>query len=195
MTIMTKEKRNESRIRCDYYNWLGSIVGTSWRGRKYDAMLSTLSRMEFYFYIPNDDNRAADGVELRMIFADEMRYDPHEANRVVNDILAGPCSVLEMMVAFARRIESDVMYDELRGDRTRLWFWTMCENLGLTDFYDGGLPYEFDSKIREIVSRMMDRRYSPSGEGGMFPLKHAKRDQTRVELWFQMQDYMEENYE
>jgi len=39
------------------------------------------------------------------------------------------------------------------------------------------------------------RRYSKTGKGGLFPLKHPKKDQTEVEIWYQMQQYVMENFD
>ena len=33
------------------------------------------------------------------------------------------------------------------------------------------------------------------GFGGLFPLKHAKKDQRKVEIWYQLQNWLMENYE
>ena len=41
---------------------------------------------------------------------------------------------------------------------------------------------------------MLAREYSDNGHGGLFPLKNPKKDQRKVEIWYQMTEYINENY-
>lgn len=42
-----------------------------------------------------------------------------------------PCSVLEMIIALAIRLEEHIMDDPDIGNRTGQWFWDMIVSLGL----------------------------------------------------------------
>ena len=72
----------------------------------------------------------------------------------------------------------------------------MIHNLGLDIFDDenytdnGG-----NAAIFEIVASWLDRTYSYDGEGGLFPLRNPDYDQRDAEIWYQMQAYLEENYD
>ena len=47
--------------------------------------------------------------------------------------------------------------------------------------------------IDEILNKFIDRTYRASGYGGLFPLRHSKEDQRKVEIWYQMAAYLIEN--
>jgi hypothetical protein len=51
-----------------------------------------------------------------------------------------------------------------------------------------------NKRLTEILEKVINRTYHSSGKGGLFPLKHAEKDQTEVELWYQMNTYLVENY-
>jgi hypothetical protein len=46
--------------------------------------------------------------------------------------------------------------------------------------------------MEEIFERLIWRNYAPNGEGGFFPLENPREDQTQVELWYQMNSYVNE---
>ena len=80
--------------------------------------------------IDNDINRADDGKHLRYEFASERSYSNYYPidNR--------PCSVLEMLIALAIRINDEIMWNPDYGDKTAAWFWEMIDNLGLGNLDD-----------------------------------------------------------
>jgi hypothetical protein len=50
--------------------------------------------------------------------------------------------------------------------------------------------------ILDCIDRFLSRKYDYNGVGGIFPLrKGASEDQRNVEIWYQMQSYLMENYE
>ena len=113
------------------------------------------------------------------------------------DILDGPCSVLEMLVAFAIRIENEIMWHPEGGNRTAFWFWTMVWNTGLNPlrFTDEYFDHECIVCLDDSIDKAVSRRYKFNGEGGFFPLKTVpQKDMRRTELWYQMQFWVEENY-
>lgn len=151
-------------------------------------MLKVLFKTDFYILIGNDANRAVDGVELRYEYSEE------ENPRVPIDI-SKPCSLLEMLIALARRMDYELSTDDY--DRTPYYFWQMIRNLGLIDCDDDtyGTVRGTGDKIKDTIKRLLDRDYHYSGEGGLFPLKYPNRDQRDVEIWYQMHAYLYENYE
>ncbi len=74
------------------------------------------------------------------------------------------------------------------------------ENLGLARYFDSYLRGNNEflvEKIDEIIDIWMYRRFDFNGFGGLFPLKwgrlrpgQRKKDQRKVEIWYQMQAYM-----
>ena len=163
-----------------YFRWLYSQVAdpevinpyaTHWR------LLRVLYTKEFLWHVPNDDNRIQDGKDLRFEFAGDQRID--------EGWLDLPCSMLEILIALARKLAFEA------DGRPAGWFWTMMTNVDLTQYSD---RRRFsDEMIHEVLDRIIFRSYNYSGEGGLFPLKEADRDQREVELWYQMCAYVLEN--
>ena len=80
----------------------------------------------------------------------------------------------------------------------------MLDNLGInfTDYeFDEGIAT--DRQVDKAINRWMSRQYDDHGRGGVFPLKFVPefygsnefQNQNRLELWYQMQLYLAENYD
>lgn len=177
---MEKEERK-------YYNYLLRLIRTP-ESKNYIMLLNALWRKEYYSIIPNDQNREKDGIFLR-----------NEANVNINECNLGACSVLEMLIALSRRMEFQLYGIEPAICYKKL-FWKLIDNLGLTRF--DNLEAAKDAvylEIDDILTTWIERHYSPNGSGGIFPLKNWRKsngiDQTKVEIWYQMMSYLDENYE
>lgn len=158
-----------------YFNWLCAKVRKN-SGSSHFALFRILHDTEFTWRIALDGNRAEDGIELREIFCTATDTTPKQR------WLDEPCSVLEMLIAFADRASYQT------GQPRREWFWQFLINLRLEDY--SRVQRSDEPDIDHILIVFMDRRYDECGDGGLFPLrKPAKRDQRRVELWYQMYDY------
>lgn len=173
-----------------YYHWLASLINTDGRGDDYQHLLEQLHLIIFSDdtakLIPNDSNRIEDGLALRERYC--MRY------RVKNmdDIYEHECSFLEFLIGLSNRMENQFGIKDSVS-----WFWEMIANLQLTHFDDES--YEDRGQdafvdVSKIVDKFLKRRYSKSGDGGLFPLLYPSRDQKSIEIWYQMNDYLNENY-
>ena len=49
-------------------------------------------------------------------------------------------------------------------------------------------------EVKAAVECLLERRYLEDGDGGLFPLKCPRKDQRRVEIWYQMSAWVIENY-
>lgn len=174
-----------SNVRNLYFEWLCLKVDVPY---EFTTVMGTLFNREFIWSIANDDNRASDGIGLREEFKEESGPDAY------NWELNGPCSVLEMMVALACRMDTDIMWDPDLGDRSALWFSTMLCNLRLDEYADDHLDENSQEEIDQILSVLLNREYAMNGEGGLFPLRKPEHNQRRVEIWYQMHAYIQENY-
>ena len=135
--------------------------------------------------IPKDQNRAEDGVSLRYRFAIEQDYEDVDW---VLDVLDGPCSILEMMVALALRCEECIMDDPMMGNRTAQWFWNMIVSLGLGPVVDG----RFDRRLTEaVIDRFLNRDYESNGKGGLFTVRNSHIDMREAEIWHQLCEYLD----
>ena len=165
-----------------YYNYLVRLVRTP-ESKRYILLLEHLWRKEYYSILPNDQNRAKYGLFLRREVNEGQDF--------------GPCRVLEMLIALSRRMEFQLYgtdYDKTYKDL----FWELVNNLDLIKF--DNLEAAKDAmylEIDHILTNWIERRYSPDGYGGVFPLNKWKKNdgkQTEVEIWYQMMLYLSENY-
>jgi hypothetical protein len=184
-----------------YFRWLcGRFVDLyEHNGKSYYILAKTLHHREFYYSIENDGNREKDGLGLRKVFADEIvtesnGYSDDRAIEAVLSELSYPCSVLEMLVGFAVRLENDVLYDPEKGDHTNKILWVMLRNLGLEQLSDDAY-YDLNgtNKVNDILDKWLNRSYKTDGTGGLFPLYFDKSDQRKIELWKQAELYLDEN--
>jgi hypothetical protein len=180
---------NESptSIATDYFQWLCEKVNIDTEDKSYWLLAKALHSKEFYSTVPNDDNRGNDGKKLREQYSEENGNCPF-------DPIDGPCTMLEMLIALSERFE-DIMSDPEEYDRTSKWFWEMLKNLGL-DTYEDINYYDLweGGDVDEILNTVLERTYRRNGKGGLFPLKESKKDQRKVEIWYQMCAYVLENY-
>lgn len=170
------------RLDEQYLGWLYSQVGpveianptqTHWR------LLEILYNKEFLWIVDNDDNRAADGRELRQDFLDE-----EEIDGVDQEWMDLGCSMLELILGLAKRLS---FFDD---GEPHVWFWELIENLRLEDYNDTAVIPE--EEIDEVLNDVIWRTYKPNGLGGLFPLRYAEQDQRDVELWYQLSSYLAE---
>lgn len=156
-----------------YLGWLGSQINCP-EGKTYNHLLVILLQKEFVWLVPNDDNRIADGLEIRQEFTNETGIVYQE-----------PCSVLEVILGLARRLEF------MAGGEAAGWAWQLICNLELHKLSDPIGPRKA-IKAEEILERLIWRNYEPDGTGGFFPLAWPDDDQTKVEIWYQLAFYVEE---
>lgn len=162
-----------------YYEWLCESMGC-YDG--YTRLFETMYSTEFVWSVANDENRAIDGIDLRVVYG----------NWVGIDVPPGwsewPCSFLEMVIGLAYRM-NEIMYEAYTGDRTAKYFWKMMHNAGLDRFSDSYLK-ERPTGARSLQKRIdtiIYRGYDEHGSPGLFPNFETKKDLRKVELWYQMQ--------
>lgn len=169
-----------------YFEWLYNLVCNDGYVKEldYQELLFHLYRTNFVFFIDHDENRSYDGISLRYYFGNEVNADREQIERVLDD---RPCSVLEMLIALALRIENELMSDPDYGDRAWKWFWKMMTNMNL-----GGMTNErFDKDyVDRVIERMLARKYESNGRGGLFTIANCKEDLRKVEIWMQMNWYV-----
>lgn len=174
---------HRERVEKEYLEWICKLINRKRFSKhvSYEKLLTHLHSIEFTWFIPHDDNRADDGIQLRR------RYSLDMDDMTLQTYLHGPCSVLEMMVALAIRCEETIMDDIAMGDRTEQWFWGMIHNLGLNSMDDNNFDVNF---VDDVVARLLDREYEPDGRGGLFTVKHCPHDMRTVEIWRQLSWYL-----
>ena len=168
------------RIDFDYYEWLVSQIKIDSK-KKYYGLFEIMHNTEFTWFVPNDDNRVADGMHLRNDFFRSV----HNRKYVPGDLALEWVSVLEVLIALSRRVAFTA-----GGDAHR-WAWRLIKNIGLSKMHDNG-PGENAEKINQVLEDLIWRNYDRTGRGGFFPLRETVNNQTKIEIWYQMQEYVME---
>lgn len=165
-----------------YLEWLYREIGVVRNKnpqKSYWELCKQMYAKEFVWYIPNDDNRCADGLELRGEFLEEKRIGDVDISWLELE-----CSFLEMLIALSRRAAFETFGTS--GD----WFWKFASNLGLRHYTDAVYSNTIFRKVDRVLEKVINRTYSPNGDGGIFPLEHPRKDMREVELWFQLASYI-----
>lgn len=167
-----------------YFKWLYSQVASlrlKNPARTYWSLLRDLYRKEFVWLVPNDDNRKEDGRDLRYEFV-----ELHGIRNPDPEWLDLGCSMFEMLIGLSRRLSF-----EAEGE-PRDWFWHLLENVDLHRYSDKMYGDRARRDIDEALEIIIWRQYTPTGKGGLFPLKNPREDQRQVELWYQLNAYVGE---
>lgn len=169
-----------------YFDWVYRLVcgDEIYNHLTYRKLMTFLHKTEFVYLLDRDENRAQDGIDFRYRFGHENGYSRTVVQRYLDN---RPCSVLEMMVALAFRGEEQIMDDYKYGNRTGQWFWNMITSLGLGSMND--LDFN-ENYAYQIISRFLDRRYSPNGRGGLFTIENCTDDLREIEIWTQFMWYL-----
>lgn len=171
--------RIETQDEIEYFSWLSSKVDSE-RESNYVFLFKAMHRKSCYSIVPMDENRFEDGKFLRKRFIDEKKLEASE------DFI-GPCSFLEFLVALSMKIQE---IDDFEHD-VDYYFWILLRNIGL-DQMDN--PTFINQSVIDIfessVNRVLDRTYKRNGVGGLFPLKGRCKDQRKIEIWIQMNQYI-----
>lgn len=175
-----------------YYEWLYSHVADLSDPRpdmSHRIITSILHSKTFHWTVPNDDNRASDGLALRDEYCDYIGTWGDEPFQYK------PATIFEVLVALARRAayEGEGLTNIEGLDS---WFWLFMANLGLAKITDQAYMHSEVQSQYEIICNLdtfLDRKYGDDGRGGLFPLRKPIIPQWRAELWFQMQAYLLEN--
>lgn len=180
-------RKRATELDNEYYSWLCELINVEHGRTSYWNLTQALYMKDFHWSVPNDDNRAFEGKNLREKFCDEIGID-YVVDRFPDDV-----SMLELIIGLAYRCER-IMEDSEYGRPMAEWFWKLLENAGLYKFDDDHFDTMDDSEVDYILEVIIGRTYKRDGRGGLFPLKIEKKDQRKVELWYQMNAYLVENY-
>lgn len=165
----------------DYIRWLEPQIRDRHdnQGETYWDLLGLMFEKEFISFVAHDENRVADGVDLRSEFC----FQRELPTDCLKD--AWPPSFAEVLVSLSRRLSFDA------GGRARGWAWTLMNNLELHRMSDP-LTRRKIKQVDDILETCIRRTYAPDGQGGFFPLAWPEEDQREVELWYQMAAYINE---
>ncbi len=165
----------------DYYIWLCDLVNLEAHSG-YSNLISFLYDTEFVWSVAKDSDRAGDGLQLRYDYIDyynEFRFVDYETMSWTCE----PCSILEMLIALAKRVRINLMpdFDIEPSD----WFWIFIEKLGFLEYDDG---YIFDEKLgplfqKKVVTFALLTTFS------------EKRAFSEMDIWQKVQAFLAKNYD
>jgi hypothetical protein len=183
-----REVSNDNQLIDLYFSWLCRPIQVE--DRDFSMLFAKLHAIEFTWFVPNDDNRISDGEKLRENFIEAANLGLYE----LSILHSFPCSFLELMIGLSLRMD-DIMGDLNESDNINGWFWELIENMGLCNYSNEN----FHSLMGHMViwdkaQLIISRGYGRKGDGGLFPLQQPRQDQRKVELWYQMNLYLEEKY-
>lgn len=171
-----------------YFEWMYHIVNghRMYNNLSYRKLLKLLHEIPFQYILPMDENRAEDGISFRYEFG----YNNGYSNGIIERYLdIKPCSVLEMMIALAFKVEEQITNDSDYGDRTGQWFWNMIVSLGLGYVSDNDFNERY---VRNVIDRFLDRDYEPTGRGGLFTIENCNYDLRYMDIWSQFMWYLDD---
>ena len=161
-----------------YKNFVGSVTARN-PNSTYWNLTKQLYKTRYVWVIHDDKNRGEDGKELRREFINACDIEDVEVNWLQEE-----CSVLEMLIGLACRASFET------GGEPGDWLWRFLNNLDLHSYNDRIYNTIVMGEVDAIINRLLDRSYARNGVGGIFPLKHARQDQTQVNIWYQLQAYL-----
>lgn len=156
----------------EYYEWLISQIDFP-KHNSYLGLFERMHNFEFVWVVPRDDNRIQDAKELRQQFQDGAS----------SSVDLDGATVLEIVVSLSRRLAF------IGGGREEAWAWKLIKNLHLHKCTDPLNEFK-TQRIDDILYALVWRTYERNGDGGFFPLKNPVEDQTKVEIWNQLNAYV-----
>lgn len=175
----------------NYVEWLvtnsGMDLYKSLDIREYTCLLTTLQNTDFKFS-SMDGPRVDDAVDLRSVYVESRR---NMAIGMIDNRVHGSVSVLELLVAFAIRVDMEVVGDP-GNPRPDILFTEWLKNLGVL-ITDDKWTIEKSNLVMKKLSKWMTRDYKDDGKGGIFPLKSVTFNFSKTDIWSQMYKYYYQN--
>lgn len=183
-------------LKTKYFDYLMDRAGLEKDGPDgYSKLCEKLMRSDFLPLIDKDGNRCCECLEMRNDFLDRMEETDcvdHGDVLVMEEGFCATGTMLEILVVLGEKMRFEMADSEYEAS-TRKWILEMIGNCGL-DRYARNDAYD-EQSVDDILYTVIFREIGWDGEGGLFPLFMAQRDQRRLELISQMNDYLEENYD
>lgn len=178
-------------IHDEYFSWLYDKVSGI---PEYVNLSSYIhNRWEFYWSVPYDENRQADGYDQRESFLRGRSSAFSIKER--RDLLNEPVSVFEVLVALCERMDFN-LYDLIQDHLSGIWYRELLDNIGLSHLNDGSFHNVqiVEREVDDVMRILLDRTYDSDGTGSLFPLDNAEKDMRDIELWYQMMAYLNEKH-
>lgn len=173
-----------------YFDWLCERVGIQDKyikdSQAIDILYTTAFKVceKYYEQVALDESRIKDALSMRERFMNDSDFEPMFDVRFLLGVGLSDASIFEIMVALADRMVYNCS-DSINSNEA---FFIMFKNLF------SGIDENDVKKLQERVQNFLNREYDKDGTYGLFPLKNSKKDQRKVEIWYQMMAYIIENF-
>lgn len=120
----------------------------------YSRLMDCLFNIPFYAFVKMDNNRIEDAIYMRN------EYLSSDNLRGINTSIIKDryISVLEVLIALAKRMENDILCDPMEEiDHSSDHFWLFIRNLGLENMTNIAFDGDF---IREKVTKWVHREFN-----------------------------------
>lgn len=167
-----------------YIHWLTDKVGGD-NGCLF--LMLKLFDTQFYAYDEEDTNRVSDALSYRDVYI--YNFGQEEDMEWAR---TAPCSLLEILISLAIKLEDDIMYVPSGGSCAAKWFWMFLENLGLDDLSDAYWSADAEEAVSYSAERFMSREYDSDGSGGnifVIQEEHCDLDMRKLHLWQQAWEF------
>ena len=186
-------------VKNEYLDYLMNRIGLEKDGDDgYQAFCEKLQNSDFLPMLDMDGNRCVECLELRDDFASEFERETDQLRipLMLDRELSETGTMLELLLIMAEKMRYELADSEYEAN-TRKFFIELLDNCGLS-LYAKNSDYRkegSENEVDRILYTVIFREIGWDGEGGLFPLYLTQRDQRRIELTAQMNDYLEENYD
>ena len=118
-----------------YFIWLiDRVGGEEWWGEYIQSLVRLFDR-KYYYVNPIDSGSYESGIDIRTAAI----FDNVDILSVPN----GEPSILEVLVALSEKVDENLMYSELNGNRTARWFDDIMTTLNFKK-HDGCIDRQID---------------------------------------------------
>lgn len=186
---------NYEELKTEYTEYLMNRAGLEKDGDEgYGDICAKLMETDFIPINEMDENRTYDCYLLRKDFEADSLIE--WAGDILEGVLGDNGTMLELLIVMAEKMKFELSDSEYDAS-TRKWILELMDNCGLS-YYAKNSDYQKEGSVKEvedILDTVIFRTIGWDGEGGLFPVYLSQRDQRKVELIAQMNDYIEENYD
>lgn len=201
------------KVKKSYFNYLLSLIKDDAHDpSQYTKLCSLLFETPYQVLNPMDANRVSDAETLIDKWLDYAKVkDERLRQEYTKDLgtqlpsLMG-ISIFEVLIALAIKVDDYILGDPTKPDLPANLFWNFIDNI--VSYGTFGSKYEkadyvlhddnwcdsTEETMKSALNRINTRTYHPDGTGGLFPLKHARINQRKEELWTCCMAYINENY-
>lgn len=184
---------NNEELKTKYLDYLMDRAGLEKDGPDgYSELCKKLMRSDFLPLIDKDGNRCCECLEIRNDFLDGMDDTDYDDILTMEEGFCATGTMMEILIVLGEKMCFEMADSEYEAS-TRKWILEMIDNCGL-DRYATNDSYD-EQSVDTILYTVIFREIGWDGEGGLFPLFMPQRDQRKLELIGQMNDYLEENYD